>query len=71
MLNRWRIDISSPKLISTMAATKDKTWSGRDTLTPEKNSLVVQYNEQVNRAEIKSATLKCPGMFRGDGLRLF
>ena len=57
MLNRWKIDISSPKLLSTMATTKDKTHSERDTPSPEKKPLVVVvYNKQANKDKIKSLT---------------
>ena len=42
----------------TIASTKDKTHSERDTPTPKKKCLVVQYNKQANKAEIRSVTLE-------------
>ena len=57
-LNRRDIDISSPKLISTIASTKDKTHLGRDPPIPKKKTLVVQYDKQANKAKIRSVTLE-------------
>ena len=47
-LNRQDIDISSPKLMYTMASIKDKTHLGRGTPIPKEKPLVGQSNKQVN-----------------------
>ena len=43
-------------LIPTIATTKDKVQSGRNTPTLEKKPLVVQYNKKAHKAEIRSVT---------------
>ena len=56
MLNRQKIDISSPKLISTITATKNQTHSRWDILIPEKKPLMVNYDKQADEVEIRSVT---------------
>ena len=56
ILNRRNIGISSPRLVSTVTSTKDKTCLGRDAPTPKKKAIVVQYNMQANKAEMRSVT---------------
>ena len=48
--NRQKINMSSPKPISTMAPTKNKILSQRDTPVTEKKPLMVHYNKQADKA---------------------
>ena len=56
VLNRQKIDISSPKLISTMTATKAKIHLQRDAPALEEKPLIMQYNKQADKAKIRSVT---------------